>query len=114
MTSDLLPLLSGEVLEEEVELTLADVCHACQLRAEQIFELVDEGIIEPAGREPGRWRFGGASLRRVRVALTLQRDLGVNCAGAALALDLLEEMEALRARLRALGEPSLSMPRRRD
>jgi chaperone modulatory protein CbpM len=114
MKSHLLPLLSGEVLEEEVELTLADLCRACQLRAEQIFELVDEGIIEPAGPEPGRWRFGGASLRRARVALTLQRDLGVNCAGAALALDLLEEMEALRARLQALGEPSGSMPRRRD
>lgn len=114
MKSDLLPLLSGEVLEEEVELTLADFCRACQLRAEQLFELVDEGIIEPVGREPGRWRFGGASLRRARVALTLQRDLGVNCAGAALALDLLEEMEALRSRLRALGEQAWSVPRRRN
>ncbi len=114
MKSDLLPLLSGEVLEDEVELTLAELCRACRLRAEQLFELVDEGIIEPVGREPGRWRFGGTSLRRARVALTLQRDLGVNCAGAALALDLLEEMEALRARLRALGEQRLSALRRRD
>lgn len=104
MKSDLLPLLSGEVLEDEVELSLAELCRASRLRAEQIFDLVDEGIIEPTGREPGRWRFGGASLRRVRVALTLQRDLGVNCAGAALAIDLLEEMELLRARLRALGQ----------
>lgn len=104
MKSDLLPLLSGEVLEDEVELTLVELCRACQLRAEQLFELVEEGIVEPVGREPGRWRFNGASLRRVRIALTLQRDLGVNCAGAALALDLLEQMEALRARLRALGE----------
>lgn len=114
MKSDLLPLLSGEVLEDEVELTLADLCRSCQLHAEQLFELVDEGIIEPVERESGRWRFSGASLRRVRVTVTLQRDLGVNCAGAALVLDLLEELEALRARLHAVGEEHLSMPRRRD
>nr|MBS0019662.1 MerR family transcriptional regulator [Gammaproteobacteria bacterium] len=114
MKSDLVPLLSGEVLEDEVELTLADLCRSCQLRAEQLFELVDEGIIEPVGREPGRWRFGGASLRRVRVAVTLQRDLGVNCAGAALVLDLLEELEALRTRLHAVGEQNWSAPRPRD
>lgn len=114
MKSDLLPLLSGEVLEDEVELTLADLCRSCQLHAEQLFDLVDEGIIEPVERESGRWRFSGASLRRVRVAVTLQRDLGVNCAGAALVLDLLEELEALRTRLHAVGEEHLSMPRRRD
>jgi chaperone modulatory protein CbpM len=37
------------------------------------------------------------------VALGLQRDLGINLAGAALALQLLDEVEALRARLRAMG-----------
>lgn len=94
-------LLRGEVLEEEVELGLPELCRSCRLHAEQVFELVAEGIIEPVG-DPARWRFSGASLRRVQVALTLQRDLGVNSAGAALALDLLDEMEALRARLRRL------------
>jgi chaperone modulatory protein CbpM len=37
------------------------------------------------------------------VASRLQRDLGVNLAGAALALELLQEIEALRARLKVLG-----------
>ncbi len=99
MTKDLLSLLSGDVLEEEVELTLAELCRACQVPADQVYELVEEGIIEPQGREPARWRFRGVSLRRVRCALRLERDLGVNFAGAALALDLLEELESLRRRL---------------
>ncbi len=102
MTKDLLLLLSGDVLEEEVELTLAELCRACQLPADRVYELVEEGIIEPLGREPARWRFHGVSLRRVRCALRLQRDLGVNFAGAALALDLIDDLESLRTRLERL------------
>jgi chaperone modulatory protein CbpM len=33
MKKDLLELLSGEVLEEDVELTLAELCRVCQLPA---------------------------------------------------------------------------------
>ena len=100
--NELLSLLSGEVLEEEVELTLAELCMACQLPAEQVFCLVDEGVVEPLGRDPLSWRFRSISVRRVRCARRLEQDLGVNVAGAALALDLLEELEWLRARLHRL------------
>ena len=103
MTNEILALLSGEVLEEEVELTLAELCQACRVPAERVFELVDEGVVEPLGRVPGHWRFRGISVRRVHCALRLERDLGVNIAGAALALDLLEELEAMRARLSRLS-----------
>lgn len=103
MTKDLESLLSGEVLEEDVELTLAQLCRACDLPADRVFDLVEEGIVEPAGRDPRRWRFRGVSVRRVRCAVRLERDLGVNAAGAALALDLLEELEALRMRLRRMS-----------
>lgn len=99
MKNEVLSLLSGDVLEEDVELTLADLCHACRLPAERVYELIEEGVLEADGREPGGWRFRGISLHRVQIAQRLQRDLGVNLAGAALALDLLEELEQLRARL---------------
>jgi len=104
MSKEILSLLSGEVLEEEIELTLAELCRACQLPAEQVFDLVDEGVIEPLGRELSSWRFAGISVRRVRCAQRLERDLGVNVAGAALALELLEELEQLRARLQRFQE----------
>ena len=99
MSDDRLSALTGEVLEEEVELTLAELCRACAVPAERVFELVDEGVVEPLGRDPARWRFSGISLYRVRFALHLQHDLGVNVAGAALALDLIDELASLRARL---------------
>ena len=93
-------LLRGELLDDSIELSLAELCRACQLPAERIFEFVDEGILEPRGRDPARWRFHSISLRRVRRAQRLKRDLGVNTPGVALALELLEELEQLRARLR--------------
>ncbi|MDJ0892287.1 MAG: chaperone modulator CbpM [Gammaproteobacteria bacterium] len=104
MSRDLRSLLSGDVLEEEVELTFIELCRACRLPAERVVELVQEGVVEPQGRDPEHWRFRGASLARVRCALRLQRDLGVNTAGAALALELLEELEFLRLRLERFRE----------
>lgn len=50
-----------------------------------------------------QWRFSGSALRRLRRAMSLSRDLEVNPPGVALALDLLDEIEALRARLHRLG-----------
>jgi chaperone modulatory protein CbpM len=38
-------------------------------------------------------------VRRVRTVVRLQRDLGVNLPGAALALELLERIEELQRRL---------------
>jgi len=105
MESDrMLPQAKPSILEEQSGLTLAEVCRACAVRAEFIVELVDEGVLVPQGREPHRWRFSGMHLRRATVALRLQRDLGINLAGAALALQLLDEVESLRRRLHFLGD----------
>jgi chaperone modulatory protein CbpM len=102
-TGKMLPQLSAIILEEQTGLTLTEVCQACAVRVEFIVGLVDEGVLDPIGREPHRWRFNGTHLRRATVALRLQRDLGVNRAGAALALQLLDEIEILQARLRKTG-----------
>lgn len=88
------------VLDEDYHLTLGDLCRICGITAEQVLALVEEGVIEPSAREP--WRFQAISIRRVRCAYHLHRDLGINLAGAALAVELLEEIEQLRARLRRL------------
>lgn len=94
--------LTGFILEEQTELTLAQVCRACAVQAELIIELVDEGVIAASGEAPDQWHFTGVHMQRARVALRLQKDLGVNLAGAALALQLLDELETLRAKLQVL------------
>ena len=65
--------------------------------------LVDEGVLTPMGQTPDYWRFTGLHLHRASVAVRLQRDLGINLAGAALALHLMDEMDTLRAQLRQLN-----------
>jgi chaperone modulatory protein CbpM len=97
-------ILTGLLLDEESSLTLGELSRACKMHAEWIVELVDQGILEPGGRDVTHWCFSGPSLHRARKVMHLQRDLGVNLAGAALVLDLVEEIEGLRARLRVLEQ----------
>jgi chaperone modulatory protein CbpM len=94
--------LSGILLDEHLELSLNDLCRACSSSTEWVIELVEEGALEPIGQEQSGWRFTGTSLRRAQTAMRLQRDLGINLAGIALALDLLDEIETMRAQLRQL------------
>ena len=93
--------LTVELIDEQATFTLAELCRCFGIEAEFIEELVEQGILEPTGRQGRHWCFSASSLRRTRITLHLQRDLGVNLAGAALALDLLERIEELDARLRA-------------
>jgi len=87
--------------------TLRELCRVFDLHADEVVELVEFGVIEPAqGRRPSEWHFSAGALLRVRRALRLQRDLQLDHAGLALALDLLEEVEALRRRLRVLDPES--------
>ncbi len=89
-------ILTGVVLDEHFRLTLIEVCRICEVSAERVIELVDAGVIEVEGREPLQWRFDALAFQRLQAALRLERDLGINPAGAALALDLLEELRRLR------------------
>jgi chaperone modulatory protein CbpM len=100
--------LTGILLDEQAELSLHDLCHACSTSTEWVIELVDEGVLEPIGHEQAHWRFSGLSLLRARAAMRMQRDLQINLAGVALALNLLEEVEVMRERLRRFEADSNS------
>jgi len=92
------------VVEEDLQLTLVELSRACCAPEEQIHVWVVEGVLEPVGRLPQEWRFEGAALRRARLAWRLTQDLEINPPGVALALDLLDEIAALRAGVRRRGE----------
>lgn len=93
-----LTILTGKILEEDQLFSLADLCRYCSLSAEQVINMVDFGLIKPMMPQQtySCWQFSGSSVIRVQKALRLQKDLGVNLAGSALALELLDEIRELR------------------
>jgi chaperone modulatory protein CbpM len=91
--------LQGEIVEERVEFTLVELSHVAGASAEEIVLWVEEGAFEPRGRSVDEWRFSGGALQRAVKARRLSHDLELNPQGVALALELLDEIEALRARL---------------
>jgi chaperone modulatory protein CbpM len=95
--------LRGQVVGEETLITLDELCRHCTIESEQVVTLVREGILDPAEdsldwAHTSHWRFHVSSVRRVRTVVRLQRDLGVNLPGAALALELLDRIEEMRRR----------------
>jgi chaperone modulatory protein CbpM len=84
------------VIDESTWFSLNEACRVCRVDDQRILEMVQEGVLSPTGSSSREWRFGARELKRIQIAVRLQRDLGVNLPGAALALDLLEELELLR------------------
>lgn len=93
----------GEIVEAITACTLEELCQACQVEADWIAALVEQGALEPVGRARAEWRFRQVSVVRVAKARRLARDLELNPPGVALVLDLLDELETVRARLARVG-----------
>ena len=84
------------VFDESTWCTLSEACNLCRVNDQLIEEMIQEGVLSPAGSTAREWRFGAQELKRIQITIRLQRDLRVNMPGAALALDLLEELDRLR------------------
>lgn len=94
--------LEGVILDERTVVTVTELTRVCGVSLEQVRSMVIEGMLHPRGSAPEQWQFTGVEVRRARRAQRLQQDLDLNLAGAALALDLLDEVETLRRRVRCL------------
>jgi chaperone modulatory protein CbpM len=98
-----LAVLDAVVVEHEVRFSLHELVRAADADAAWLCALVEEGVLVPEGGSPDDWVFEGASLRRARLAMRLGRDFDLRPSDAALVLDLLDEIDALRRRLHAAG-----------
>ena len=88
------------LLDDDMTWGITEICTLCRVDFEVIHEMVDEGVLIPEGTSPETWRFSAIAIKRIQITLRLQNDLRINLPGAALALDLLEELDELRALLR--------------
>jgi chaperone modulatory protein CbpM len=103
--------LRGIVVDDELLLTTIELSRASSASESHIALWVSEGVLQPIGATREEWRFTGSSLKRMRVAMRLTRDLELNASGVALALDLLDEIEQLEARLRRSSSAGARPPR---
>jgi chaperone modulatory protein CbpM len=85
-------------------ISLIEMLAVTRIERLRMIEMVDAGLLEPVGSVIEQWQFASRDLRRLRAALRLMEDLDVNLAGAALILDLIEERDALRARVTMLQQ----------
>ncbi len=96
-------ILTGSVVGDEGVLALEELARACGAESEWIVELVAVGVLAPQGRETTDWRFHATDLTCARRVARLQRDFDASLDAAAVMLDLLNQIEQLRARLKRAG-----------
>jgi chaperone modulatory protein CbpM len=94
------PALTGTLVDQSATLSIKDLSRMCNIEERHIVEFVEEGVLTVV-EVRSEWHFTGDALRRARLAVRLERDLELNLAGVALALDLIEELQQLRRELEA-------------
>jgi chaperone modulatory protein CbpM len=105
MTDEKASAVSGELVDAGTICTLDELCAVCNAPADWITELVEHGVVEPLeGDTRSEWTFTSLSIVRVAKARRLERDLNLNPPGVALVLELLDQIEELRGRLKALDD----------
>lgn len=80
-------------------LSMKEVTYSFGIKEQTVFEIIDQGIITTEKTAQGDLYFDNDALQRIRKVLQLKHDLGVNLAGAALAIELLEEIDRLHSLL---------------
>ena len=88
--------------EYSLHITLTELCRHTGTTETTILECVEYGILEPIGDEQSQWLFSDETLQIIRRAIRLHRDLGLNWAGVALALDLITQRDQLQLDNQAL------------
>lgn len=95
-------ILVGSLVEDSW-LTLEQIAAACAVDAEWLLAHLDEGLFPHAESVAGVWRFSASAIRRARRMRQFERDFDAGPELAALIADLLDEADALRARLHNAG-----------
>ena len=102
--NDVDDVLRAQFLDDDDWLRIDEICSRLRVEQQWIVEMVELGALDPrGGLEPSGWAFPRRQLPRALALTRLVTDLGVNLAGAAIILDLVEERRRLLSQLRSRG-----------
>jgi DNA-binding transcriptional MerR regulator len=94
-------------------LPVQEVAREAGMHIGLVERLVEFGVIEPDVASSRL--FAASAVDRLRCVMRLRRDLGVNLAGAAVILEMREQLRSLRAELeRMRRRASFTAPKRRQ
>lgn len=97
-------IVSG-VLIDDTTLTIVELANACSVEYTWVVRHVEDGLLERADStltatisraDAAQWRFASAALIRARRLANIERTFDANAEVAALVVDLLEEVAALK------------------
>ncbi len=80
--------------------TVNAICSYHDINEEMLSDMVSWGIATPYGTAPNRWLFSQNDYERIGCATRFNKDLDINIPGAAMVLELLEELDKVRIEIR--------------
>jgi chaperone modulatory protein CbpM len=95
-------VITGILIEETTTFTFNEVCQNYHIPKELLMDLMEYGIFNNQTTQIEQVTFDQNALRKMEIGFRLHKDLDINIAGVALALDLLEELDNMRNELRML------------
>lgn len=87
---------------ERQQLTLDELASCSGMAPALVERFVEFGLIEPIESEGTRWLFDLSAIPRLHLIRRLRESLGMNLAGIAVALDLLDRLQVVRRENEAL------------
>lgn len=92
------------ILLEDTLLNLDELARSCQVSREWVIERVQWGLLldeDLSNTDPAAWLFDSRSFIRIKRIIAVERDFECNPELAGLVADMIEEIELLRASLKA-------------
>ena len=90
------------LLEEHGAVSLAELAELSRWSEDELMELMDHGVIAPTDPRAPRPTFAAQCIVTARTAYRLRDDFELNVQGVAVALALLERIDALESQMRDL------------
>lgn len=95
-------VIHAKWLSEQVSISSVEICQKCRISEELLLEMLEHGLLDSEAFDLKSVTFDYQTLEKIELVKRLMQDLGINLAGVALVLDLLEALDKAHDELRIL------------
>ncbi|HEJ9096476.1 chaperone modulator CbpM [Serratia odorifera] len=84
------------MMRQEITFTVVELCQQVDISQDELIEIVELGVIAPLESAPSSWLFDYPALSHLQRARRLRAELDLDWPGIAMALTLLDRVDALQ------------------